>query len=178
MTTPKKAEAKLITELPELALLHIALFLTTEEITCLSRTCKRINSILPAFMRIKGKDFHEFGPSGGHWCPEIYFDGPKLKKRVKEIKMSLTWKDQGWGNRKGEVWVQLMRGDDIVAECRDTFGIAKHKEEFARAHISNHQIVQMAQPGDFFRFMRNVGGGGGHQLVVKDFEVVAELAKN
>merc|ERR1719228_49238 len=90
----------LLKNLPELVLLHIARYLSVEQKIVLSQTCKSLYLILPKFLRIKGKDFDKRGPYDGHWCPERYFDGPRLRRRVKTLKMWVSWKDQGFGNRK------------------------------------------------------------------------------
>ena len=57
----------------------------------------------------KGEDFHIFGPRGGHWAPEHYFDGPVLPGNAIKLESSVLWEDQGFGNRKGELFVHLMR---------------------------------------------------------------------
>merc|ERR1712013_445475 len=43
--------------------------------------------------------------------------------------------------------------------------------------IKDHPVVEMLKRGDKLRFMRNVGGGGGHSLHVRQFKVVIELKK-
>ena len=98
--------------------------------------------------------------------------------------MSLVWKDQGWGNLKGEMYVTLMRPPEeqnheaeVVAEKRRVFGIAKHSEEKALAEVTTDPIVTLAQPGDFYRFMRIIGGGGGHSLTVRNFKAIATLTQ-
>jgi hypothetical protein len=147
---------------------------------------------------MKGKDFHAKGPSYEESVkngapPELYFDGPPLTSTVKKLNMSVVWKDQGWGNMKGELFVRLMRpskqqskgdssrekkGDPVmVAEKRRVFGIAKHDEEESKVEVRNDSILNLAEPGDFYRFMRNVGGGGNHQLFVKKFKAVATLTQ-
>lgn len=67
-----------------------------------------------------GKRFHIYGPHGGTWAPEPYFNGPVLPARVKNLRLSVKWKDQGWGNKKAEIFVSLVRGwsGQIVAERR------------------------------------------------------------
>ena len=178
--------------LPALVLSHLANYLSPEETARLSLTCKHLHDILPRFTVMRGDDFEIYGPSGGHWAPEPYFDGPPLPSTVRKLTLSLKWTDQGWGNRKGEIFMKLMRpvstvasgdrsggasrrGSDAqeVAEKRRIFGIAKHQEETAKTEISDNPVVALAMRGDFYRFMRNAGGGGGHTLTVKNFRVVA-----
>ena len=170
--------------LPGLVLSHLADYLSPEETARLSMTCRRLHDVLPRFMVIRGDNFKIYGPSGGHWAPELYFDGPPLPSTVQKLTLSLKWKDQGWGNRKGEIFMKLMRpgadgrGSDAqeVAEKYRIFGIAKHEEEEAKTEITDDPVVALAKRGDFYRFMRNAGGGGGHSLRVKNFRVVATLA--
>ena len=166
-----------LAHLPELVLRRIADFLSPEEIVRLACTCKRIRSILPRYLVMFGKDFDIRGPNGGHWWPEPYFDGPVLTARVKNLSLSMEWKDQGWGNRKGEIFVSLVRGasGQVVAERRGPLGIAPHKWDTSKAELTDDKVVTEARPGDFYRFTRNAGGGGGHRLTVKNFRSIACL---
>ena len=181
-----------LAELPEPALLRIADFLSPEDTVQLVRTCSRLYYTLPDFLVMKGEDFEVKGPSYKKSVregapPQLYFDGPSLTSTVRRLSMSLVWKDQGWGNLKGEIYVMLMRpaaeGEEqnsnprVVAERRRVFGIAKHREETARAEMTADPIVTSALPGDFYRFMRIIGGGGGHSLTVRKFKAVATLTQ-
>ena len=91
--------------------------------------------------------------------------GPPLTSTMKKLNMSVVWKDQGWGNMKGELFVRLMRpatkqplkggslqgkkGDPVmVAEKREIF---KHKEEESKVEIRNGSILNSAEPGDFYQ---------------------------
>ena len=171
--------------LDDLALRHIAAFLNPEDIVNLGRTCKRMHSVMPQVVLYdeewRGEDFKIDGPRDGHFWPELYFDGPALSSTVKKLSLSVIWNDQGWGNRKGELFLKLIRrdgsGENIVAEHRRLFGIAEHMETRASVVIENHPAVEQARPGDFYRFMRNAGGGGGHSLTVRNFRAVASLCK-
>ena len=156
---------------------RIANLLAPEEVVQLARTCKRLYSVLPRFMIMFGEDFHIRGPNGSHWTPEPYFDGAPLPARVKKLSLSVEWKDQGWGNRKGQIFVSLVQGrsKQIVAERLQPLGIALHHWDTATAELTDDQIVTQAQQGDFYRFTRNAGGGGGHELKVKNFRAIACL---
>ena len=77
----------------------------------LGRTSRRMHSLMPQVIPTtedwKGKNFHANGPVV---CPEeLYFDGPVLSSSIKKLAMSVLWRDQGWGNRKSELFVKLMR---------------------------------------------------------------------
>ena len=41
--------------------------------------------------------------------------------------------------------------------------------ESKEVEVSDHPVVTRARKGDVLRVMRNVGGGGGHSLRVRDF---------
>ena len=162
-----------ISDMPELVILHISSFLSPEDTIRLARASRFFHSILPRFVLIKGRNFEIRGPHGGHWAPERYFDSQKLTGPVRKLYTSVEWMDQGWGNRKGELFIQLIRGDVVVAEKRAIFGIAEHNWTKAKAVITD-DAVSKAESGDVFRFMRNAGGGGGHQLKVKNFRALYE----
>ena len=167
-------------EVDQLVLLRIANFLRPEDVTRLSLTCKYLRALLPRFSAItmKGRDFVNVPGSGTGWgdC-ERYFDGPRLRGIVKRLTVSVkSWNDQGWGNRKGELFVQLVRGEEIVAERRELFGIAAHSEKSGEIELlRSEKVVSNAQPADRYRFMRRVGGGGGHTLTVRGFKALAIL---
>ena len=112
---------------------------------------------------------------------------------------------QGWGNRKGETWIQPMRPtssnttkecisyaqqlhnkydgechctemkSELVVEHRNTFGIAPHKSENATKTLTrDDNVLEVARCGDYFRFMKNIGGGGGHELEIRNFKVILQ----
>merc|ERR1712228_51265 len=140
-----------ICQLPDLVLEDIALFLEPTDIVNLSEasTCfQDLRRLLPKYLPLEGEDFKKYGPGDGCFEPETYFDGPIMCQKIKSIKLNFRWRDQGYGNRKGQVWVQLIRNGAVVAESRK---------------------------GDHLRFMRNIGGGGGHHLTVEGFKAVIEL---
>ena len=178
-------------ELPDLAILNIALFLTNEELLCLSRTCKRLNTILPKILCITKENEvritqthgkHEHGHFG---IDQLYFDSPPLPGHVERLEMSLYWKDQGWGNRKAFVFVHLIRREDAIATTSHSSGLFKGPapHEYAQAtctlvddvevnrrnKLNCNGIVRLSQTGDRFRFLLNCGGGGGHSMCVKNF---------
>ena len=173
--------------LDELVLRHITSFLDPKDIVCLHRTCRRMHTMLPEVVvteyQWKGENFHIFGPRGGHWAPEHYFDGPVLPGNAIKLESSVLWEDQGFGNRKGELFVHSMRpsrtGKPLqIAEHRQLFGIAEHYEKTAHKVLGREDpIIAKSRKGDFYRFMRNAGGGGGHQLKVKNFRVKATLCE-
>ena len=52
------------------------------------------------------------------------------------------------------------------------YALAPHEQmELRQVTIEDHNVVGMCKTGDILRVMRNVGGGGGHRLTVKDFSI-------
>ena len=49
--------------------------------------------------------------------------------------------------------------------------LAQHEMGSEVVEVSSHDVVTMARKGDVLRVMRNVGGGGGHKLTVRDFTI-------
>lgn len=78
-------------------------------------------------------------------------------------------------DRKGE-FEFIVSEPQVVTEDKNIFDIAPHNEQKAvKILTSNDDIVSKAQSGDYFRFMKNVGGGGGHRLVVTEFNVIMQI---
>lgn len=164
--------------LPELVLNCIADFLAPEDVVQLARTCKRLYSLLPRFIAMCSRNFRIDGPPAPNWAPERFFDGPPLPAPVKKLSLSIEWKDQGWGHRKGVLFVTLVKGQsEEVVEVQSTemLGEAPHEWGIDTAELEEDIVVTQAQPGDFYRFMVNAGGGGGHILMVRKFRAVARL---
>ena len=170
-------EENILCTIPYLVLRKILEFLPPIDIIRLSQTCKKLRQSLPFYFIITGQDFVKSGPRWGHFCPERWFDGPKLIKHIEHINISMKWKDQHRGNRKGKVWLQIIRNSEIVLETEpELCGLANHSFEEVDIHLTRKDnIVKEYKPGDHFRIMRNIGGGGGHELRVQNFKLVIKL---
>ena len=85
-----------------------------------------------------------------------------LQEKIHSMRLNANWRDQGWGNRKGEVFITTtsitpFRQDDIVVKS----GIAEHRSRQLYLEFK-------PQPGKKYYLMYKVGGGGGHSLHVSD----------
>lgn len=163
--------------IPDLIMSKLLEFLQPIDIIHLSQTCKQLNQNLPVYPVIYAKAFKRNGPYHGHFCPEKWFDGPLIKKYIRDIRISFIWKDQGFGNRKGQIWLKLVRNGNMVKETKPTLcGVADHFWHDVDIHVtSKNPVVKEFKPGDRYCFMRNVGGGGGHELHVRNFKAVVRL---
>ena len=84
------------------------------------------------------------------------------------------WEDQGWGHRKGRIWLLLMREGTVIANTRNTTDgdlTAPHSWEDRVVKVNIHDVVTKAVRGDVLRVIKNAGGGGGHSLHAKDFHM-------
>ena len=170
-------QESILCKTPHLVLSKIVEFLPPLDIIHLSRTCKQLHQILPSYFIISALDFQKCVQKAPHFCPEKWFDGPKIDKKIRSITISFEWKDQGWGNRKGNVWLKIIREEEVILETNSSLcGLAEHKWSDVTVHLGKEQnIVSEFKPGDKYRFMQNVGGGGGHNLHIKNFKAFLRL---
>jgi len=107
-----------------------------------------------------------FGDSRG----EFRFGDEHLVK----VEAKCTWNDQGWGNRKGQIWLQL----GTSGQKLDLFGIAPHKRAVVscvKTERDDPGFFNAIRAGDEVTLMVVVGGGGGHKLTVKNLSVALHL---
>ena len=180
-------------DIPEEILRYISRYLVIEDVLNLSMTCKvlfnRLPGHLPKYLpeyviehkMLKGPKVDETGPrgyvkSGKSWQPSFYFDTAPFTSHIFMATISAYWNDQGWGHRKGSIYILLIRPQansyksTVVTKHYNLLGHAPHEFERVVKTLSvEDPIISMIQPGDYFRFMKNVGGGGGHKLEIKEF---------
>eukprot|EP00933_Yihiella_yeosuensis_P055829 TRINITY_DN5475_c1_g1_i1.p1 TRINITY_DN5475_c1_g1~~TRINITY_DN5475_c1_g1_i1.p1 ORF type:complete len:181 (+),score=53.92 TRINITY_DN5475_c1_g1_i1:69-545(+) len=96
-------------------------------------------------------------------------------KTVATLDVTCEWRDQGWGNQKGDIKIALERGGELVCE-KNAFGICRREEDKesydqVEHHLDkDNDIVSEAKKGDIYKFLYVVGGGGGHELHIKNFK--------
>ena len=61
----------------------------------------------------------------------------------------------------------------ITRHCKNKTEIRKSRtiEKVVKVLSIDDPIIDMIKPADYFRFMKNVGGGSGHRLIVSQFMV-------
>ena len=158
--------------LPDRILNGIAEYVSLQDLMSLSQTSRALVHLQPAYQYIRKKDFHVKGPDKGSYQPETFFDVPISARGLLSVQMRFRWKDQGYGNRKGHLWLELLRDGVVIADnLEEHGGLAPHEWEDRDVLVSNHDVVRRYQPGDILRVVRNVGGGGGHILKVRKFRM-------
>ncbi len=87
------------------------------------------------------------------------------RTRVHTVGITLFWRDQGWGNRKGKVWVLRERdrapNDHGISseDVRCMKGPAPHA-------VAHEYMAFRPRAGEEYDFWYSVGGGGGHRLYI------------
>lgn len=94
-------------------------------------------------------------PSG--WASE--FCGGELR---------VTWKDQGWGNRKGHLWARTT-GETTRQWIRLSTRTAEHswRTETLKLPAGWFEREARRDGGGMLELACEIGGGGGHRLFVK-----------
>jgi hypothetical protein len=116
---------------------------------------------------------------------EFLVDGFRLPleaSKVKRVAASWRWRDQGWGNRKGRLYLQLVNSKGTVAMSKHIHeGVAPHEESGMLlewpmpsdpAAAALGPLIEAIAPGDELLLRMHVGEGGGHSLTVRDFEML------
>jgi len=115
----------------------------------------------PVCIEIKEEQMYEDGRAG--WL-EIASSGTITSSMLKEdskAELFFEWRDQGYRNRKGKLRVRLvsvMYGNELEYETvRNTFDCS-------------HGMVRFCTQGYKYVIEVHVGGGGGHQLFLKNLK--------
>ena len=72
----------------------------------------------PTIQNLVGDSFQEYGPHDGNFVPLTYFDINVVTSGISSVAMQWQWKDQGFGNKKGQIWLRLMRNGREIADAR------------------------------------------------------------
>ena len=124
-------------------------------------------------------DFHGIGSSENveswYTTRELKTEITSLAKRppkeISTVKISCFWADQGWGNQKGRIAARFVGADDRI---RFSIECAPHQEEKLEAQIPGSRLYGKKSPRLQIEIGCNIGGGGGHELHVRDAKVTIE----
>jgi hypothetical protein len=88
---------------------------------------------------------------------------------ISSLAATLEYKDQGWGNMKGQVYIRL-RDKNGVTKCEVGSEVAGH--DWSKAEMKyekDDDIVKLLSKGDHYQILYNIGGGGGHSFYMREF---------
>mmetsp|Transcript_7912 Transcript_7912/g.11410 ORF Transcript_7912/g.11410 Transcript_7912/m.11410 type:complete len:275 (-) Transcript_7912:1126-1950(-) len=167
--------------LPQEVLHHLATFLDTTDIFTYSRTCKQLKNDL-------GLSVLNFSTNLSKEWAASYHDGDTPRKddmlpvfplqhMTHSVMFSCLWKDQGWGNRKGKIFIVEEPNDpDGMEHTRHNLNDAAYYNKVAESGIAEHDETELRlffhpQPNRKYYLWYRVGGGGGHELYLKSAHV-------
>ena len=118
-----------LSTLPLLPLEAVASHLDFSSLVSLANTNTAFAHLQPTEQFLTGQDFSLSGPRDGDFCPETYFEVEVVSRGLVAIKMDWEWRDQvnkffkilsfplnsqGYGNQKGQLWLQLVRDGQVM----------------------------------------------------------------
>jgi len=99
---------------------------------------------------------------------------------IEFMDLRADWRDQGWGNRKGQLFLRAIRPITYSnTQQKQLFehslcGVAEHQSVHVHLRVSG--IFDNLEPGDIIMLFRHVGGGGGHELFVDKYRLIITWA--
>eukprot|EP01129_Flabellula_baltica_P005749 TRINITY_DN20_c0_g1_i4.p1 TRINITY_DN20_c0_g1~~TRINITY_DN20_c0_g1_i4.p1 ORF type:complete len:391 (-),score=84.26 TRINITY_DN20_c0_g1_i4:14-1186(-) len=109
-------------------------------------------------------------PDGGVLVDPFFIPS---NQSIHSMDFSIRWKDQGYGNQKGRVFLSVTRDGSAVIERHSVFGVAAHEweDQTVELNASNLPDIANIRGGDVVELSYYVGGGGGHKLYIDSFKV-------
>jgi len=111
---------------------------------------------------------------------KVLAESSALPASIQKVTISAEWKDQDHGNKKGRMQIALRRGTAIVAE-EDLFGLCRENGASGWRKVTkslspgSSKVVSQAKADDKLALMYKVGGGGGHQLHIRNFQAAMDF---
>ena len=153
---------------------YLASFINSEDLLRFAAVCRgtRVFRLTPAFTL--GEESQSWNNMPSRYSPHDW----QLIPRLEGLKLHTThvrcqWRDQGWGNRKGMLCVVRGEGCAPNDSCKWGPDVMCGKEP--APHEWEMLFLSYSANGehDEFRLCARAGGGGGHELRVKDLVVRA-----
>jgi hypothetical protein len=160
---------------------QIASFLSLNEVISVSSTCKHMrNDLDVAILKddISHPTIHQnrqwyvmddnFHPFVMKLTPILFHD------RAHTVIFECDWKDQGWGNRKGQLIIlpfEAVSNDAVIHSGSSEVLKKAIRSPIAEHHAQNLKLSFIPEPGQNYSIWYRVGGGGGHSLIVQDARI-------
>jgi hypothetical protein len=88
---------------------------------------------------------------------------------IHSVKFSCNFLDQGWGNRKGYIFIS----EKPNQEQQQGIGRMIARSPLAEHHETKCELIFKPKPGFTYGLCYLIGGGGGHELIVRDIKLVS-----
>mmetsp|Transcript_5240 Transcript_5240/g.9631 ORF Transcript_5240/g.9631 Transcript_5240/m.9631 type:complete len:309 (-) Transcript_5240:94-1020(-) len=177
-------------QLPEDILRKVVGYLASSGALGLACTSKSIRSQLSLATtnprRILNKFYHHDCNDDIHRGFQIPVPSQQMVS-VHSTRLSINWRDQGWGNRKSQVFVIATKKDQTPYESagsvqiwndeRKEFGGGRvvYRSEIAPHSMGRLTITFMTKQEESYHLWYVVGGGGGHAISLEDVKVQSLL---
>lgn len=165
-----------ILSLPNELKRRTASFLSPRDAMRLSETCRSLHSNLSLRLlrnsRVlfqRAQHFTGDRVNGDQQRPFVRI--PCISRRVHSMTITFRWRDQGWGNRKGQLWVVARDRSVPIDESKPFHGgkvicesvLAPHETEEYRM-----TFLTSSMDGEVYQLWYRAGSGGGHSLHLFD----------
>jgi hypothetical protein len=161
---------------------EIASYLNTNDAYHLAQSCKVIHSdlSLTTLLPLKICEDRCWQNTG-----DIPRCGPKIPlvygaRRTHSVEIQCKWKDQGWGNRKGQLFI--VGQPEHLSQVYGMTGYAGfvHGYKVCTSRIADHVSTNLfmsftPREGMYYCVWYVVGGGGGHELKVSELAVTCTI---
>mmetsp|Transcript_23711 Transcript_23711/g.35172 ORF Transcript_23711/g.35172 Transcript_23711/m.35172 type:complete len:176 (-) Transcript_23711:194-721(-) len=158
-------------EIPDAIFRYITGFLEVSDALSFQSTCKTLKNIINlGFRDMELQDFHESGPYHDYMLRRWVEINPiMVRSDVHSMIFSCEYKDQGWGNRKGKIYI-TEKEDGFSNDVYDIG--AKIAESPTAEHRTRRLVLKFRpKPGATYAISYFVGGGGGHELFITNAKV-------
>lgn len=160
-------------EIPQEINIRIASFLSVPDVIKYQNSCKYLKrtinlNILHKASPIEINDLHETGDykTGHKIRPWTRITPLLFQSLTHTVKLTCVYKDQGWGNQKGNIYITEMQNsnDQEIGKIIATSPTAEHQETRCR-------LLFEPKPGCTYGLCYKAGGGGGHELFVRNVKL-------
>ena len=114
--------------------------------------------------------FHISAPHDDSRKRWVEIDPILFRSDVHSMIFSCEYKDQGWGNRKGKIYV-TEKDDGFLANDVYDIGTVIAESPTAEHHTQSLVLKFIPKLGARYAICYKVGGGGGHELFITNAKV-------